>query len=334
MDSTKKSKLKLRHILSILGLAGVIIVVALNRHQFTSFFHLLKTLSWYILLIIIVIQIFSYFINAFYYKSILKIFRYNLGVMRLFEGALATNFVNYIIPSIGLAGAGYLSQVLSPEVPRGESVLMQLMRYALSSLAVLVMMPVGLALIFLSGDSGHAVVRVTVLSSIGILIFALLIVAFVQNEKLLRRAVKWINKTLRKLFKKYSGEASVNFFVNEFYVGYGAMKSKKLEMLKPFGWSIIYILIEISTVYLTFLAFGKIVNPGVVIMAYLFANIASIFGGIFFSAGVFELGMIGTLVALGQPFILSLSVTIVYRVMNLLIGLPPGYYYYRKYLPK
>jgi hypothetical protein len=30
---------------------------------------------------------------------------------------------------------------------------------------------------------------------------------------------------------------------------------------------------------------------------------------------------------------LAFSVTVVYRVLNLVISLPPGFFYYRKYLP-
>ena len=105
--------------------------------------------------------------NTLYYRSILRIFAYKVGLTHLFEGALATNFVNYVAPTVGLAGAGYLSQVLSPEVPRGESVLTQLMRYALSALAVLIMMPVGFILIFLSTDSGRSIVKVTLASAVG-----------------------------------------------------------------------------------------------------------------------------------------------------------------------
>jgi uncharacterized membrane protein YbhN (UPF0104 family) len=111
------------------------------------------------------------------------------------------------------------------------------------------------------------------------------------------------------------------------------MARQKRRLLMPFAWSIIYIVIELGTFYMAFLAFGKIENPGIVVMAYLFANIASIFGGVFFSTGIFELGMAGTLVALGTPLALAVSVTTVYRVINLLIGLPPGYYFYRQYLP-
>ena len=316
----------------MLGIVGLTIILLLNRHQFVSCWHLLKNLHWYIIVLIVIIQLASYWINALYYRSILRIYSYDVGLLRLFEGALATNFVNYIVPTVGLAGAGYLSQVLSPEVPRGEGVLTQLMRYAFSALAVLLMLPVGFILIFLSSNSSHTIVRATLLSALAILIFAICIVTLVQQESVLRRVTNWLVNSLKRIFPKFKGNP-IKYFINEFYVGYRAMVHQKRRLLVPFAWSIIYIIIELLTFYMVFLAFGKLVNPGIAIMAYLFANIASIFGGVFFSTGIFELGMAGTLVTLGEPLALAVAVTTVYRVLNLIIGLPPGYYFYRQYLP-
>ena len=148
----------------------------------------------------------------------------------------------------------------------------------------------------------------------------------------MRRTIAWLTKTLKRAFPAFKIN-STQYFINEFYVGYRAMSRQKRRLLMPFAWSIIYIVIELGTFYMAFLAFGKVENPGIAVMAYLFANIASIFGGIIFSTGIFELGMAGTLVALGTPLALAVSVTTVYRVLNLLIGLPPGYYFYRRYLP-
>lgn len=334
MDKSKSRRFKFRHFFSLLGLIGLSIVILINRHQFESFWHLLKNLRWYVLVIIFFIQVASYWVNALYYRSILKIFKYQIGLERLLEGALATNFVNYIAPTVGLAGAGFLSQVLSPDVPRGESVLTQLMRYALSALAVLVMMPVGFILIFISANSGRSIVKVTLASAVGIILLAVAIVSLVHRETALKRLVSWLIRNLRRIYPRFKGETAIHQFIDEFYVGYHRLANNKRRLIEPFVWSIIYIVIAISTFYLAFLAFGKVANLGIVIMAYLFANIASIFGGVFFSTGIFEVGMAGTLVALGIPFTLAFSVTVVYRVLNLLIGLPPGFYFYRKYLPK
>ncbi len=326
-------RFKISTILSILGLIGLIIVFYFNRSQLNSVFNLLGNLRWYVIVLVCIVQVSSYWLNGLYYRSILRIFGYQVDIKHLFKGALATNFINYILPTAGMAGAGFLSQVLIKEVPRGKSVLTQLMRYALSALAVLAMMPLGFVLILLSHNSAHPVVRVTVISALAITVLAFMIVGFVYQEKLLRHFLEWIITTLKRIFKKINTDGVANF-IDEFYAGFHVMVKQKQRMLTPFAWSIIYILVEISTFYLVFLAFGRVIDPGIAIMSYLFANIASILGGVFFSVGVFEVGMAGTLVALGLPFAFAVSVTAVYRVLNLVIGLPPGAFYYHKFLPK
>ncbi len=324
--------MKLRNLLALLGVIGLVIVVFFNRGQFVGAWRILKTMRWYVLAFVILIQLASYWVNGLYYRSILRIFGYEMSVRRLFEGALATNFVNYVLPSAGVAGAGYLSQVLAPDVPRGESVLTQLTRYALSGLAVLIMMPLGLLLMLFTNNSAHPIVGITLLSALAITLFAAFMVAMVQQESVVHRTVDRLAGNLQRAFPKIKAD-TIRHFVDEFYVGWHRITSDKRHMLAPFEWSIIYIVIEMGTLYLTFLAFGKLINPGIAVMAYLFANIASIFGGAFFSTGTFEVGMAGTMVALGLPFPLAVSVTSVYRVLNLLIGLPPGFYFYRRYLP-
>ncbi len=316
----------------MLGLIGLAIVVFASRHDLRRFWSLLGQLRWYIIAVLLVVQIGSYWLNALYYRAILRVFSYDLGTIRLFEGALATNFVNYVLPSAGLAGAGFLSQVLSPEVPRGVSVLVQLMRYALSALSVLLMMPVGLGLLYGFGiEHKHSIVGITEGSALAITIGAFALVALIQRENMLRRVVAWLLRRFERIIKPAKKE-SVWRFIDQFYHAYHTMVANKKKMVAPFVWSILYIAVELTTPYMVFLAFGNVLNPGIVVIAYLFANIASIFGGVFFSTGVFELGMAGTLVALGVDFTLAFAVTTVYRVVNLLIGLPPGFFYYRKYL--
>ncbi len=324
--------MKLRNILALMGLLALGLVIYLNRDEFVRVWHLLQKLRWYVLVIIILLQLASYWVNGLYYRSILRIFGYEVGTERLYEGALATNFVNYVLPTAGLAGAGYLSQVLSPEVPRGESFLTQLMRYALSGLAVLFMLPVGIALLLASKESANPVVKATIISAAAITLLAVLTAALVQREKWVYHILNWIARDLKRVFKKFDVER-VRGFADEFYAGWHRLTAEKRKMAVPFGWSIVYIAIEMGTFYVTFLAFSIVMNPGITVMAYLFANIASIFGGVFISTGVFEVGMAGTLVALGTPFALAFSVTVVYRALNLLVGLPAGFYFYRKYLP-
>ncbi len=330
---SRNSSRLLRHIFAVLGLLGLGFVLWENRSSLRRVIPLLSGLRWYMLLIIVVVQVGSYWLNALYYRSILRIFDYEATPTRLFKGALATNFVNYLLPSAGLAGAGYLSQVLAPEIPRGVSILVQLMRYALSALSVLLMLPIGLLLVSTERGAGsRSLLDATVISALTITILAVGLLALVHQEVVARRALNAILHFLARFFKSLRRD-TVTTFMDQFYVGYRTMTDNKRRMLGPFLWSILYIVVEIATFSLAFLALGKAVSPGPVVMAYLFANIVSIVGGALISTGVFELGMAGTLVTLGVPFALAATVTTVYRTLNLLVGLPPGYIFYRQYLP-
>jgi putative heme transporter len=328
-----RGRVAVRTVLTVLGFVGLAVVVLMNRQDLRRFWALLGSLRWYVVAAVVVVQLASYWVNGLYYQSILRVYGHDLGTRRLFEGALATNFVNYVLPSVGIAGAAYLSQVLSPEVPRGEGVLTQLMRYALSALAVLLFLPIGFALIVAEGLADRTVVKVTLASCALITVVGIAIIVLVSRERWLRAAVTHLVSALHRVRPSFSGGEAVWGFVDSFYEGFHAMGRHRTALLTPFGWSLVYIVIELATFYLAFLAFGRTAALGAVILAYLFANIASTFGGVFFSTGTFELGMAATLVALGTPVALAAAVTIVYRMLNLLIGLPPGYVYYRKYLP-
>jgi len=323
----KKKLININRLLIVVGLIGLIIVFLANRSQFDSLKNLYHQIDFFIIIPLIGVQLLSYFINGFYYQAILKILGYKIKVKKLFEGALATNYLNYILPSMGLAGATFLSQVLKTEVPRGVSVLTQLTRYAFSALAVLIMFPIGVFLLFSQKSFNHNLIEGLIVSMV-ILIMIIILIIFLINQELFLK--KHIFKFSGR-FKKTTKISIVNF-VNEFYKSFHLIMHAKQKIIKPTIISLIYINLEIFTFYLAFLAFGKTENLGKIIIAYIAANLASLLGGVLFSTGVFEAGMTGTLVLLSTPFSLALSVTIFYRILNLVIGLPPGFYYYRKYL--
>lgn len=332
MAIAHSNKLSVKNIFTALGFIALCIVIAFNKDLVIKSWHLLGNLRWYFVIAVVVVQFVSYWLNAFYYQSILKVFNYSgISIVRLFEAALATNYVNYMVPSIGAAGAGYLSQVLAPEVKRGESVLTQLMRSVLDALALLLMLPIGLILI--SRQASGSIIEESLISTAIVVFAGLLIFWLVNHENKFRKLTYKALHLIKRLFPRFDKEKAILNFLDSFYTGYRTMFSKKKQMLVPFIWSVLYVSVELLTVYIYFLAFGRAINPGIVIIAYLIANIFSILGGVIFSVGIFELGMAGAFIALGIPPGLAFSITIIYRAFNVLISLPPGFYYYRKYLP-
>ena len=89
---------------------------------------------------------------------------------------------------------------------------------------------------------------------------------------------------------------------------------------------------EIAALYVVYIAFGDYVNIGAVILAYAVANFAGLISVLPAGIGIYEGLMTAVLVATGIPAGLSISVTIMFRIVTMFIQLPPGYYFYQKAL--
>jgi uncharacterized protein (TIRG00374 family) len=98
------------------------------------------------------------------------------------------------------------------------------------------------------------------------------------------------------------------------------------------GWAFLLNLTEILTVYLVYVAFGELVNPGAVIIAYAVANFAGLIAVLPGGVGVYEGLMTAVLTSAGVNKALALSATVIYRVLQMIVFLPIGYYFYHKAL--
>jgi uncharacterized membrane protein YbhN (UPF0104 family) len=69
-------------------------------------------------------------------------------------------------------------------------------------------------------------------------------------------------------------------------------------------------------------------------LAYAVANFAGLVSVLPGGVGIYEGLMTLVLTATGVPSRLSLPVTVMYRVLNTIVQLPPGYYFYHRTLHK
>ena len=91
-------------------------------------------------------------------------------------------------------------------------------------------------------------------------------------------------------------------------------------------------LAEIASIYVVYIAFGRLVNVGAVILAYAVANFAGLVSILPAGIGIYEGIMTAVLVVTGVPVDISISVTIMYRVVSMFIQLAPGYVFYQRSL--
>jgi uncharacterized protein (TIRG00374 family) len=333
--------MNMRRIFLLIGLVGIGVILTMNFGGFGQFLKTLKQLHWYVIPLVIVIQIGSYIANAKFYDTFFKLSGHIVSMKRLIQASLAINFVNQAIPAGGIAGTTYLSRSLAPEVPPGKSTLAQLSRYVFSFLSFLPLLGLGFIITFFSGNIGRVSVRLILFVIIVTITLGAGAIGFFSERSRMRKIVsplvRFYNRVgkffFRKSFKPLTA-VEVGEFFDEFYSGYRTIMRKKNNWIKLLGWAMAGNFAEMATVYVTFIGFGIWVNVGVVIIAYLIAIAASLLGPLTAGAGALEFGMVGGFTALGIPFTLSFAVVVVYRFLNMLLFLPPGFYFYRKDLTK
>ena len=119
---------------------------------------------------------------------------------------------------------------------------------------------------------------------------------------------------------------------DDFHHNYKEIKNNYRQLYKPFWYAFLANITEVAAIYVVYIAFSEFVNVGAVIMAYAVANFAGLVSVLPGGVGIYEALMTAVLASAGVPARLSLPVTVMYRVLNTLIQLPPGYYFYHKTL--
>ena len=331
--------MKLSRLLLLAGLVGVGILLMANLGDLPKFLSALGHLRWYVVVMVIAVQLGSYYFNARYYQAFFAISKHTVGLRRLFEVSLAINFANQVVPSGGVVGTTYLTEAVKPEVPAGTATLAQLGRYIFTFLSYFIVLAVGFLIFFLSDDSDLNKVSVRLVIILMLVVLALglvLLMIFSERSRLeaaLRPVTHFTNAFGRHVLRRKQALIKPHWadqFLDEFYRGYRLVIGDKGRWPTLLGWSLAYNIAEVATIYVVFIGLGQWVNPGIVVTAYTLAIIASFAGFFTGGIGVYELGMIGAFTALGVPFATAFTVVLVYRVLSMALFLPPGFYFYRR----
>ncbi len=331
--------MQLRQYLTILGLLGIGLLIVTNLGELGSFWSAFTRVRWYVVPLVVGVQLASYYYNAGYYQAFFRMNDAQISFRKLFKVALAINFANQAIPAGGVAGATYLSQAVRGQVSPGNAALAQLGRYAFTFISYFLVLALGFILLFSTSDIDKISARFIMLLMLIILAIGLILIMIFSErrrfEQFLSPIVRTINRFGRVILRRHHpviAPVLLAHFLDEFYHAYNQLLGHKKSWWSLFWWSFGGNIAEVLTVYVVFVSFGQWLNPGIVITAYTLAIMASVLGIFTNGIGVYEAGMVGALAALGVPFTLSLAVVIVYRGLSLLLFLPPGLRYYHKYL--
>lgn len=328
--------------LNIFTIIALVALIYFSRNQISKTFRGFVDLNLFWMAFIIPLQLLNYFSAAKFYQSYLLTLGEKVNFNTLYKVALEMNFVNNVFPSGGVSGFGYLTTRLRKEgVPASKSTLTQVTRYSLTFLSFIFYLGLALFLLSVFGAASRLMVLISTVIISMVLVGAGLLIYLISSQK----RITAFTAFLPNLFNRVVGvfrrqkkqtidvERIERLFTN-LHEDYLHVKRNRRALKAPFFWTMLMNFTEIATIFVVYLAFGETINPGAIIIAYAVANIAGLVSVLPGGVGVYEGLMAAVLASAGVPRGLAISVTLVYRVTNMVLFLPVGFVLYQLALRK
>lgn len=322
-------------ILTFIALGGTI--YALRQQIVDSFQNLWRINAW-VLLLLPFWQLINYYSYTQQARALFLTLGEKIRPRSLFRVMLELNFVNNVFPSGGVSGLSYFTlRMKDAQVSTAMASLVYLLRFILVFISFQILMFIGLVLLAVEGRANSFVLliggSVATLVLVGTMVIAYVIGSKARIRSFFVFLTRIINRIIHVVRRKNPETINIGraegAFV-ELHENYMKIKTNFGSLKRPLFWSLVANMSEVLTIYTVYVAFGQWVNPGAVILAYAVANFAGFISVLPGGVGVYEVLMTGVLTASGIPASLSLPVTVMYRILNMSIQLPPGWFFYYK----
>ena len=338
MAETSFLKRRWKLLLNIVTIAALVLLAWAIRHQLADTLDNLTKVRAWVLLLIIPIEALNYHAQAKLYQKLFTVLDEKISYRNLLKLSLELNFVNHVFPSGGVTGISYFGLRLRQFGMRGsKSTLVQTMKLMMYFVSFAPLLVIGMLILAINNRANDLTVLIggamAMLLVVGTGIFVYVIGSRTRINSFLTTVtmgINWLIHLVRPKKRETINVANARVMFEDFHGNYVLFRSRYKELKQPFLWSILANITEISVIYVVYIAFGTYVNVGAIILAYAVANFAgliSVFPG---GTGIYEALMTAVLVAAGIPARLSLPVTVMYRVLNTVLQLPPGYVLYHR----
>jgi uncharacterized protein (TIRG00374 family) len=340
MSETSFLKRRWKLLLNIVTIVAMVVLIYAVRHQLASTIDNFSNVDVAILLLILPIEWLNYHAQAKLYQGLFAIVGNKLSYSFLFKASLELNFINNIFPSGGVSGISYFGvRMRSKDLTGGRATLVHIMKLVLLFLSFEVLLIAGLLCLVIGGRVSDVVIFFSAMLSTLLVVGTVGFVLIIGHEGRIKATFSFITNTLNRLvrfflpkYKEAINMEQARLLVEELHHNYRLIATHYKDLKIPFIWSLVANISEVGAVYIVYIAFGHWVNPGAVILAYGVANFAGLVSVLPGGVGIYEALMTAVLAATGVRAVVSLPVTVMYRVVNMLIQLPPGYVYYHRTL--
>jgi uncharacterized protein (TIRG00374 family) len=331
---------KIKFWLNIVTIIALVLLVIFARKQIVDAFGTFTQLNLLWLLLVIPIQLANHTSVAKFYQSYLKTLGEKISTRELFKVSLELNFVNNVFPSGGVSGFGYLGLRLRKLGVRGsKSTLLQTSRHILTFVSFIVYLIIALFLLSIFGSASRVIVLIASSLSSLIIFSSLILIYIVSDEKRIQQFTtalpKLVNKIVKFFYRTKKNPINLNrisALFSDLHIDYKHVRKNWKDLRHPFYWTMSMNFTEILTIFVVYLSFSQVINPGAIIIAYAVANIAGLLAVLPGGIGIYEGFMTAVMASAGIDKALALSATIVYRVFNMGLFLPVGWIFYQRAL--
>lgn len=333
-------KLSFRSWATIITLVLLTVVIFAAWPEIRKAWHLMGQVDLWILLLLIPVQLLSYYATGGIIFSYLRS-KGNLKEMShwsMTRLALELNFVNHILPSGGAAGFSYLAWVLKQhKVSVARSTMSQLIRFLLTFLSFVALLIIAMLILAFR----HRIDSVTVLVGLALVVAAiaaaLIGVWLVQSKARLRRFSTWLTRTVNRFMKWVTRgkntEAVKGAIIFEFFDGlhddYLAVRRERKILIRPFIWALIANALDVMLIWIAFWSLGYPLDAALLFIAFGIASIAGALSVTPGGTGVYETVMVAFLAASGVTPDVAIAGTLLARVVLLAGTILFGYIFYQ-----
>ena len=326
--------------LSTITLLIIAVIIYFSRHELIVAWKLLEHVNIWILLLLIPMQILSYYIGAEMMFSYLRSKKLigtisGLGLARM---ALEMNFVNHVLPSGGVSGMSYMSWRLGHYgVSPGKATMAQMVRYVMGFVSFVVLLVGAVVVVTIDGGINRWIIFVSsglVTAVVGVVLGSIFLLS---SKRRMTTFATWLTRTANKLVRRITfGKVKqvvtlekITTFFDEMHDDYVTLNRDKRGFSNPCLWGLFYTVADGSRFLITFWALGEVVNPAPVLIAFGVASVAGFFvitpGG----AGAYEAIMVGFLTVAGLSSGTAIAGIVLTRVILLLGTIGLGYLFYQ-----
>lgn len=341
MSETHWIRRRWKLILNLVTLAALVILIFALRDQLAATLTNLKRVNAWALLLMIPIEILNYHSQAKLYQRLFGMLGNKLSYRFLYETSLELNFVNHVFPSGGVTGISYFSLRLrdGKNLSGSKATLVHFVKLGLTFLSFEILLVFGLFSLAIMGRANNLTILVAAVLSTLLLVgtfgFMYIVGSKYRINAFFTAVTRGFNKTISVIRPKHPETINIRrarLVFDDIHENYQQIQGRWLELRAPFLYALLANITEILAIYVVYVAFGEFVNIGAVILAYAVANFAGLISVLPGGIGIYEALMTAVMATAGVPAAVTLPVIVMYRVVNTVIQLPPGYYFYHRNL--